>query len=213
MRAFIPVPGGFACEIEENERLVLLRVVADVCELLGRPLTDTDDDATSTGADDDDAPAGSEEDAILAALDWETGDAAPPRDPALARLLPSASEDEELAGEMRRLTEPALRTTKVEQLRAVHDVLAASTGLVVVRAGHERAWLSALTDVRLVLASRLGIETDEDAERVYQRAGGRARSEDDELDELDAALSSLYAMLTWWQESLLGAMSRDDDEG
>ncbi|MCM3660938.1 DUF2017 domain-containing protein [Georgenia satyanarayanai] len=201
MRAFTAVPGGYACELEHAELRIIARVTADTCELLGLPL-DADDDAP----DDHGSPAPSAEEEILASLDWDPAAGQTPRDPALARLLPPAStDDDELAAEMRRLTEGSLRATKTEQLRVVHDALVASTGLVVVRAGQERAWLSALTDLRLVLASRLGIETDEDAERVYERAGGGEPQTP--ADELDAALTSLYAALTWWQESLLEAMS------
>ncbi len=203
MRAFIAVPGGYACELEPSELRIISRVVADTAELLGTPLEEMDDDgpgpASSAGASSSDA-------AVLAALDWHPAVEETPRDPALARLLPPAStEDEELAAEMRRLTESSLRATKVEQLAVVHDALAGSSGVVIVRQGQERAWLSALTDLRLVLAARLGIETDEDAERVYERAGS-ARPQT-AGDELDAALTSLYAALTWWQESLLEAMS------
>jgi len=199
MRAFTAVPGGYACELERAELRIIARVTADTCELLGLPLgADTHDD--------DGSPAPSADEQILAALAWDPAAGQAPRDPALARLLPPAStDDDELAAEMRRLTEGSLRATKVEQLRVVHDALDASSGLVVVRAGEERAWLSALTDLRLVLAARLGIATDEDAERVYERAG--AQEPQTAADELDAALTSLYAALTWWQESLLEAMS------
>jgi len=199
VRAFIAVPGGWACELERAELRILARIVADTAELLGSHIDGEDDDAAPAASAADDA-------AVLAALDWDPAVGQPPRDPALARLLPPASrDDEELASELRRLTEGALRATKVEQLRVVHAALEASSGVVVVRAGQERAWLAALTDLRLVLAARLGIETDEDAERVYERAG-TARPQT-AVDELDAALTSLYAALTWWQESLLEAMS------
>lgn len=233
MRAFIAVPGGFACELEPAERRIIARVVADTAELLGSSVDGEHDDAahlpspSAAGveptpddagpapsspsprpAPDDagSAPSAASDTAVLAALDWDPADGQPPRDPALARLLPPAStDDDELAAEMRRLTEGALRATKVNQLRVVHRTLTGSSGPVVVRDGQERAWLAALTDLRLVLAARLGIETDEDAERVYERAG--SSDPQTPADELDAALTSLYAALTWWQESLLDAMS------
>ncbi|WP_413450914.1 DUF2017 domain-containing protein [Georgenia phoenicis] len=196
MRAFTAVPGGWACELDDAERRIIARVAADACELLGLPLGD-DDAATA---------APSSEDEILAALDWDPAAGQTPRDPALARLLPPTStDDDELAAEMRRLTESTLREAKAGHLRVVHDALEASTGVVIVRAGEERAWLSGLTDLRLVLAARLGIDTEEDAERVYERAG--TGTPQTAADELDAALTSLYAALTWWQESLLVAMS------
>jgi hypothetical protein len=62
-----------------------------------------------------------------------------------------------------------------------------------------------------VLASRLGIEDDDDAEEVYDRAQS-ARSGgddgDDGHDPVTDALATMYAALTWWQESLLESMER-----
>ena len=211
MEAFAPAPGGVASRLEENERVVLARLFADTAELLGSPLTGTAEDdlppdlATPTSA----------EDAVLAALDFEPG-AGPdaPADPALARLLPPMSADDvELAAELRGLTEQSLRDTKVGHLQQVWRELrvpGGPDGAVVVRGGTERAWLSALTDVRLVLAARLGVEDDADAEAVYARAqlgpmrsGEPARSREDEVTD---ALATMYAALTWWQESLLEAL-------
>ena len=196
MYAFQAVPGGYAAELEPAERTIISRVVADTSELLGVPIGDP--------AATDQPPA--DDDAALAALAWQPADSSPPRDPALARLLPPASEDEELAAELRTLTEGSLRATKAEQLAVVHRGLTAPSRFVIVREGTERSWLAALTDVRLVLATRLGIESDEDAERIYARAGGEEPQSEE--DELESALTSLYAALTWWQESLLEAMSQ-----
>lgn len=277
MRAFVPVPGGWASELEPVELRLLGRVVADTAELLGErfdeaffpvgidpssvpqlPADDADDDAEH-GDEDETAEqahegddAGSEEaqgaeeaeqtdagggedaeraqtvadfDAIVAAQDWDSEDAEAPADPALARLFPPASvDDDELAAEMRRLTQGTLRNTKVAQLRALYEALAASRGIIMVRRGQESGWLAAMTDLRLVLASRLDISTDADAEALYERvadSGGRSREGSDDAaaddgaadddgaeDELQAALANLYAAITWWQESLLEAMSR-----
>ena len=201
MYAFQAVPGGYAAELEPAERTIISRVVADTSELLGVPI--------GQPASDDQPPA--DDAAALAALAWQPADSSPPRDPALARLLPPASEDEELAAELRTLTEGSLRATKAEQLAVVHRGLTAPSRFVIVREGTERSWLAALTDVRLVLATRLGIENDEDAERIYARAGGEESQGEEpqsEEAELESALTSLYAALTWWQESLLEAMSQ-----
>jgi len=210
--AFQAVPGGYAAELEPAERTIISRVVADTSELLGVPIDQPSADDQPSAADqpsaDDQPPA---DDAALAALAWQPADSSPPRDPALARLLPPASEDEELAAELRTLTEGSLRATKAEQLAVVHRGLTAPSRFVIVREGTERSWLAALTDVRLVLATRLGIENDEDAERIYARAGGEESQGEEpqsEEAELESALTSLYAALTWWQESLLEAMSQ-----
>ncbi|WP_454300183.1 DUF2017 family protein [Salana multivorans] len=63
-------------------------------------------------------------------------------------------------------------------------------------------WAGALTDVRLVLAERLGIEDEEDAARLDQVARTAP-------DEVSRALASLYLALSWLQESLLDVMLRD----
>ena len=222
MHAFIPVPGGHASRLEDAERAVIARLVADTAELLGADLTALPDAPGPTELPGRPRHAGalSGDDAVLAALDFDpAADDAPdaPADPALARLLPPMSHDDpRLSAELRALTEHSLRGGKVSRLELVWRELRDPAGpkdAVVVRAGEEGAWLAALTDVRLVLASRLGIEGDADAEAVYARAErpDRLRSGDDEADleeEVTDALATMYAALTWWQESLLEAMQR-----
>ncbi|MPV37496.1 DUF2017 family protein [Georgenia subflava] len=223
MHAFVPVRGGFAARLEQAERTVLSRLVADTAELLGTRLTDAGSGAGAAegGPDLPEVPGPADgpqngDDAVLAALDFEpAADAVPdaPADPALARLLPPMSHDDpKLSAELRALTESSLRAGKVSRLETVWRELrvpAGAQGAVVVRAGQEGAWLAALTDVRLVLAARLGIEDEADAEEVYARSRpGRDRDADEDRDEVDDALATMYAALTWWQESLLEAMLR-----
>ena len=124
-------------------------------------------------------------------------------------------DDPALSAELRSLTEDSLRAGKVSRLETVWRELCVPTGpqdAVVVRTGQEGAWLAALTDVRLVLASRLGIEDEDDAEEVYARARRpgrmRRRERSDADDEVTDALATMYAALTWWQESLLDSMRR-----
>ncbi|MEE6272838.1 DUF2017 family protein [Georgenia sp. MJ206] len=220
MHAFVVVPGGLACQLEPAELRIIARVVADTAELLGTSLEESAGalaaaapPSAGAGGPSGSAPApeshlddGAGEAAVLAALDWDPAGEEVPTDPALARLFPPAStEDEALAGEMRRLTEGSLRAEKVGRLALVWSALRASSGVVVVRDGTEPQWLAALNDVRLVLSARLGIEDEHDAEAVYGRTA--AGEPEDEADALESALASLYTALTWWQESLLDAMS------
>jgi Domain of unknown function (DUF2017) len=209
VQAFVPVPGGFASRIDDVERTILARLFRDTAELLGTRFDD-DGAAVRTGH----ARPGSDE-ALLAALDFEPSHAAAPdapSDPALARLLPPMSHDDpELSAELRALTESSVRSGKVSRLQVVWRELSAPDvrpDAVVVPAGKESAWLAALTDVRLVLATRLGISDEADAEAVYDRAQGEGPAAEDERDEVTDALATMYAALTWWQESLLEAMSR-----
>lgn len=190
MRGFTRKRGLYVAHLDRTERTILSRVVADTALLLGTRL-------------DVERPEG--EDDPLAGLAWSVDGVAEPDDPALARLLPNASEDDEVAAEFRRLTEGDLRAAKVERLRMVWGALLAPGERLEVQPERAMDWAAALTDVRLVLAERLGVMTDEDAEKVYQEASAPRRPGSEE-DEVRAALASLYMALTWLQESLMTVM-------
>ena len=220
MRGFVPIGRHYVADLDQVERVILARVVADTADLLGTHLAD--------GPPQDAAP-----DALAGpdTMIWPDAHAEEPADPALARLLPSASEDREVAHEFRRLTESDLRRRKVANLRLAWTGLRGPAGPLAVAREVAPAWAAALTDVRLVLASRLGIETDDDAERLYEVAEGAVdpadadgtrdstggsgdgpdgSGEDEVLDaEVRAALAALYAALTWLSESLIQAMLDD----
>lgn len=103
-----------------------------------------------------------------------TGPTTEPDDPVLARLFPTAyPDDEESAGEFRRFTEGSLRDSKARAAALVIDTLEeaglpdelAEDGLHIdVELDQEAAlaWLKSFTDVRLALATRLGIEDEDD---------------------------------------------------
>lgn len=189
MKGFSRKRGVYVAQLDRTERTILSRVVADTALLLGTRL-----DVERPEQDDD----------PLASLAWSADGLATPTDPALARLLPSASEDDDVASEFRRLTEGDLRAQKVERLRMVWGALLAPGERLEVMPERAMDWAAALTDVRLVLSERLGIETDDDANAVYREATRRRRS--GEIDEVRAALASLYMALTWLQESLMSVM-------
>ena len=104
-----------------------------------------------------------------------SGPTTEPDDPVLARLFPTAyPDDEESAGEFRRFTEGGLRDSKAKAAALVNDTLE-EAGLpaeldqdgLQVEVELDRAaavtWMRSFTDVRLALATRLGIEEgDED---------------------------------------------------
>jgi hypothetical protein len=127
----------------------------------------------------------------------------PDGDPALARLLPQAHrEDPELAAEFRRLTEVGLRSRKRSNL-ALASAALQRKGHVVLSREEASALLKGLTDTRLVLGERLGLRTDEDADAVVEVLRHRVGSDDPR-----ASVALLYDVLTWWQESLVSALSR-----
>lgn len=207
MRGFVAVGRHYVAMLDAVERRILAAAVADTAELLGVRLQEpegTEPSAAGTGPDDP-----------LIGLTWGSAEASVPSDPAVARLLPAASrDDDELASEFRRLTDADLRRTKVANLRLVWTGLRGRPGSLPVARDDAPRWAAALSDVRLVLATRLGIETDDDAENVYGLAagegpGGAADDEDAPADELRQAMATLYAVLTWLQESLVTALLDD----
>lgn len=190
MHAFRRTRTGYATRMDATERTIVGSVVRDVAELLGQGVGEERGEA---------APAPEQD---LPVLQWNEPDPAAarlPQDPALARLLPPASEDDGVAAELRHLTEESIRSAKGERLRRVWWDLQAGEDDIRVPADQAMAWAGALTDVRLVLAQRLGVEDAEAAERLEEVA-----STSD--DEVSRALATLYLALSWLQESLVEAM-------
>ena len=135
------------------------------------------------------------------------GPSQPPEDPVLQRLLPDAYRDNpEDAAEFRRFTETALTSAKVANAETVLSTLAVggldltdeSAPPVEVELGPDevQAWLRTLTDIRLSLAVRLGIENEEDAMLL-----------DKSSDPALVAMSELYDWLGYVQETLVQALS------
>ena len=78
---------------------------------------------------------------------------------------------------------------------------------VMLGAEEAMALLTSLTDVRLVLAERLGLRTDEDAAELHRLLTLRvASAEAGDGHDRGAAIAAIYDILTWWQESLVAAL-------
>ncbi|HET6626568.1 MAG TPA: DUF2017 domain-containing protein [Nocardioidaceae bacterium] len=104
-----------------------------------------------------------------------SGPTTEPDDPVLARLFPTAyPEDEEAAGEFRRFTEGTLRDGKAANAVMIIDMLEDSglppeleeDGLwidIELTLPEARAWMRSFTDIRLALATRLGIEDGDES--------------------------------------------------
>lgn len=146
-------------------------------------------------------------DPFEAMLDF-TGPTTEPDDPVLARLFPSAyRDDDDAAADFRRFTETELRTGKAATAGAVIDHLEGAglpgeierDGLVIdveLDAAEALGWLKAFTDMRLALASRLGIEEGDDDFW-------------DSLPEEDPRthVHDIYSWLGYLQETLVHAIS------
>ncbi len=196
MKGFRAEKSMYVAEVDDVEKRILGGIIADVALLLGTDLRSDD------GEEDGFEPGRSLDD-LLRGL---TQDVAEPLDPALARLLPTAYEDdEERAAEFRRLTEGDIRSVKVERLRKWFDAMVGPSLLVYVPKEEAGDWAAALTDVRLVLGERLGIATAEDAEAVHNQGAPLGDSEE---EQSRYALGQIYSALTWLQESLLAVMMR-----
>lgn len=187
----------YVAGLDADERDLVATLMEQVADLLDAPaLTETGDRSF---------------DAVVAGMSFDTDDGsavpeagAAPRDPALDRLLPNASpDDDEAATEFRRLTEGGLRQRKAAVLVGSAEVLRAADREVALDAEQAGSFLTALTDVRLVLGERLGLEAEEDLEALEARADA-----EDPAEPLAQALA-LYDFLTWLQETLATALLRD----
>ncbi len=112
-------------------------------------------------------------------------------DAAVDRLLPDAyRDDDDAAAEFRRFTADGLAERKAANARTVIDAMAAATAAakptrVTIGPLEAQAWIRALTDIRLSIAARLGIE-----------------SEDGPLPS-DGPLVDIYHWLAFVQDSLV----------
>ena len=186
--------GRITATFDTNEAALLANLARQVVELLrdrhGESVADADPLAAQLGLN---------------------GPVLPPEDPVLLRLLPDAYRDDaEEAGEFRRFTEQSLTAAKVSNAEAVIAALVVGgfdpdaaqirgdeADDVDVELGPEAAlsWLKALTDIRLAIAVRLGIETEEDAELLAHTADAAA-----------AAMGDVYDWLGYVQESLVAVL-------
>jgi hypothetical protein len=151
------------------------------------------------------APTGG--DPLEAMFDF-SGPTAEPEDPVLRRLFPTAyPDDEDAAAEFRRFTEGSLRDGKADAAAGIIDALEEAglpplleeEGLVIdveLDEAAATAWLRSFTDVRLALATRLGVEEgDEDYWHTLPDDDPRAQAHD------------IYEWVGYLQETLVDALS------
>ena len=168
-----PSSSAFAqLEFGGTEKAIVARVVSDTITLL-----DSRSDSEST-------------DPLAKLVGIE--DRERPTDPALLRLLPDADpENPEASAEFRRYTENDIREGKIANLQTILFTLSKTSPAEIGR-DEAHAWMIGLTDVRLVISSRLGIVTEDDMQQLYDR--------ENDLDGNDSALLSIYDFLSWVQE-------------
>jgi Domain of unknown function (DUF2017) len=182
-RRFERTRRGLTARFDDGERALLTELLGEVAELL-----------------DDGRPAETDPLEALVAI---SEDARRPTDPALARLLPDAARDDpRAAAEFRRFTERGLRQRKREALTTALASLE-RPGPLRLDAAEAQAWLTALNDVRLVVAERLELRTEDDAERLLAQADETAAGDP------RGWLAAVYDFLTWLQETLVGALTEE----
>ncbi|WP_166846406.1 DUF2017 family protein [Isoptericola sp. BMS4] len=192
MTPFRSAPAGYVARWEPVEREVLARVARDVAELVR-------------------ADSGIGRDVEVGEGVAFTGVGRVPSDPAVRRLLPDAHRDDpDVADEFRHLTQTDLAAGKVARLEAF--VACTAPGVAAEAGGEEgtpeeqadaaalearvndevvvpreaaQDFAGALTDLRLVLAERLGLVDDEDVEDLHDAVLAGLDDDADELDEPD----------------------------
>jgi hypothetical protein len=149
-----------------------------------------------------------DQDPFEAMMDF-SGPTTEPEDPVLARLFPTAyPADEEAASEFRRFTEGGLRDGKAAAAISIIDTLEEAglpeqlteDGLMIdVELDEPTAetWMRSFTDVRLALASRLGIEEGDEA-FWYELPEEDPRSQ----------AHDIYEWVGYLQETLVDALMR-----
>ena len=147
-----------------------------------------------------------DQDPFEAMMDF-SGPTTEPDDPVLVRLFPTAyRHDEEAAAEFRRFTEGTLRDGKANAAITIIDALEEAglppelteEGLVIDVELEEPAaevWMRSFTDLRLALATRLGVEEgDEDYWHSLPDDDPRAQAHD------------IYEWVGYLQETLVQAL-------
>lgn len=146
-------------------------------------------------------------DSFEAMMDF-SGPTSEPEDPVLARLFPTAyTDDDEAAAEFRRFTEGSLRDGKSAAACTIIDGLEEAglpaqlteEGLhidVELDPPTAATWLRSFTDIRLALATRLGVE--EDDEEYWHRLPD---------DDPRAQAHDIYEWVGYLQETLVQALT------
>jgi hypothetical protein len=138
-------------------------------------------------------------------LDLASAD--PPSDPVLRRLFPDAYADDASAGDFRRYTERGLRegkrTNALVVLAGLDSAQQARKDVdrtVVLDKDDAEAWMRALTDLRLALGTRLGVEQGSQL--------GESDDWDEDGDDPRRYVLGVYEWLGWLQDTLVHAVMR-----
>ena len=179
--------GRIVVRLDSNEKALLTALAEQLLDIVAPPTNvNADPLAVELGLEDLDT-----------AVDLSGMGLLEERDPVTQRLFPDAYEQPGDAMEFRRFTEMGLRQAKTAAARTMLDYCMSSGEKITLNRNQAMSWLTALNDMRLALAVRLGIETPADAERLA------SESEDDDV----RATYHVYDYLAFLQETLVRAVS------
>ncbi len=221
--------GLVMCRLDPQEKAVVAQVAQEVSDLIRADL--------GIGSQPPRVQEAAASDDPLERLEAEFAASGPrtPSDTAVQRLFPAASEEAELATEFRRLGQQDLADAKLRALGIVQRSIDGAGPLraeIVLDLEASGAWLTALNDMRLVLADRLSLRRDDDIETLRMlrqiendadlsdvpgMPGTSLAEEHESEDEESTAAGpdlvlAVYDLLTWLQESLVGVQAHDDPE-
>lgn len=175
----------YVARLDHEERAVVLALLAQTREIVEPPALESSGDAF--------------DDLVRSVFD-ASDDAVPDAesDPALRRLLPEPHVgDPVVAAEFRRLSSRSIRDAKASRLDAAATALSTMTSdSLSLDEDEAHAFVAALTDVRLVMADRLGVVVEGDVDAL----------EDLSDDDPRAVLASYYDFCSWLQETLSMAL-------
>jgi hypothetical protein len=123
----------------------------------------------------------------------------PREDPVVTRIFPDVHENQEDAEAYRELVGDQLRTSKLDAVTTVAKTMESVTNRATIPRVQIDTWLTALTDMRLAIGTRLEV-TEE-----------KMSIEPDSNDPEAPALTVLH-WLGWMQESLLRCITSVQDE-
>lgn len=189
MTPFERVHGGIAVHLDRAETILLTNLAHQLVGMLQERAKES-------------VPSDAPDDVLFARFGIGGPDEAP-RDPALARLLPDAYRcDRDAASQHRHLTERGLVDRKVQNARAVaaslesaasHESISLESPEPVLDDAGVQSWLRCLTDLRLTIAVRLGIESDDETDDIEtdETRGGAMHDVYDWLGYLQGSLVEL----------------------
>jgi hypothetical protein len=192
--------GGATARLEPGEAVLLRGLVGQVMDLIGSvrpPAGPADMDPANMGLAIGD-PDREGDGTMIDLTDIFNHEISPeiPEDPALARLLPDAYQDDpDAAREFRRYTEASLVDAKRASAQTLLDTLPGEGGKVRLTGDQARAWLRAINDVRLAFGTRLEVTED------YEEQLAELNPEDPK-----AAAFEVYGWLGAVQSSLVQAL-------